>query len=303
MAKGPLYVTACYILWGLLPIFWKTLNSLDSLYILASRIVWSLLFCALILLVRQGWGQLKAVWGNKKLLGSLAICGVLIAVNWGSYIGAVNSNHILDASLAYYLEPIIVIFIGAIVFKEKLTKLQWVSVALAALGVIVPVIYYGNFPLIALVIAGSFAIYGALKKSLDIDSMMSILLETRVMAPLALAFLIYMEIQHQGALATLSGWQYLLLPLTGVVTSVPLILFAKGIKDTPYHLSGILMYINPTLELVVGVVLFQEQFTAVQGVTFGFVWAAIIIYMIAGRFQAGKVANANQQQLPRAPKR
>ena len=290
MSRGPVYVTICYILWGLLPIFWKALGSLDSFYILASRIFWSLLFCALVMLLRKNWGQIKPVFHNKKLLGTIAICSVLITINWGSYIWAVNANHIIDASLAYYMEPIIVVFIGAVVFKEKLAKLQWVSVVLAALGVLIPIIYYGEFPFIALVIAGTFAIYGAIKKTIAIGSMASILLETLVMSPVALAFIIYMESQQLGAIGVLQDWQYLLLPLSGVVTSVPLILFSHGIKETPYNLSGILMYINPTIELLVGTLLFHEQFTAVEVVTFGFVWAAIIIYLLANHLQAKKAA-------------
>ena len=285
MSKGPLYVTLCYVFWGLLPIFWKTLNSLNSLYVLASRIFWSLLFCTIILLARKNWGQLKTVFQDKKQLLKIAICAILITINWGSYIWAVNANHIIDASLAYYMEPIIVIFFGAVIFKERLTKLHWGSVALAALGVIVPIIYYGEFPFIALVIAVTFAVYGALKKTINIDGLLSIFMETLIMAPLALGFIIYMETRQLGALAILDGWQYLLLPLSGVVTSIPLILFSHGIKETPYNLSGILMYINPTIELLVGVLLFHEQFTAVQGVTFGFVWIAIIVYLVANRSQ------------------
>lgn len=302
MSRGPIYVTICYILWGLLPIFWKALGSLDSFYILASRIFWSLLFCALVMLLRKNWGQIKPVFHNKKLLGSIAICGVLITINWGSYIWAVNANHIIDASLAYYMEPIIVVFIGAVVFKEKLAKLQWVSVALAALGVLIPIIYYGEFPFIALVIAGTFAIYGAIKKTIAISSMASILMETLVMSPVALTFIIYMESQQLGAIGALQGWQYLLLPLSGVVTSVPLILFSHGIKETPYNLSGILMYINPTIELLVGTLLFHEQFTAVEGVTFGFVWAAIIIYLLANYLQAKKAARLQPEATQATPK-
>lgn len=302
MSRGPVYVTICYILWGLLPIFWKALGSLDSFYILASRIFWSLLFCALVMLLRKNWGQIKPVFHNKKLLGTIAICSVLITINWGSYIWAVNANHIIDASLAYYMEPIIVVFIGAVVFKEKLAKLQWVSVVLAALGVLIPIIYYGEFPFIALVIAGTFAIYGAIKKTIAISSMASILLETLVMSPVALAFIIYMESQQLGAIGVLQGWQYLLLPLSGVVTSVPLILFSHGIKETPYNLSGILMYINPTIELLVGTLLFHEQFTAVEVVTFGFVWAAIIIYLLANHLQAKKAARHQPEATHATPK-
>lgn len=298
MAKGPLYVTLCYVFWGLLPIFWKTLDSLNPLYILACRIFWSLLFCAALLLLRRRWAELKPLLRDRRLLGKLALCSVLITVNWGSYIWAVNSDHIIDASLAYYLEPILVIFIGALCFREQLTRLHWGSVILAALGVIVPIAYYGQFPFIALSIAVTFAVYGAIKKTVAIDSTLSIFLETLIMSPLALGFIIYMETQQLGALAALSGWQYLLLPLSGIVTSVPLILFSQGIKSTPYNLSGILMYINPTIELLVGVLLYHEQFTIVQAVTFAFVGPAVIIYLLANR-RLGKTAALDEARARR----
>lgn len=285
MSKGPLYVTLCYVFWGLLPIFWKTLNSLDSLYVLASRVFWSLLFCTIILLARKNWGQLKTVFQDKKQLLKIAICAILITINWGSYIWAVNANHIIDASLAYYMEPIIVIFIGAVIFKERLTKLHWGSVALAAAGSDRPDHLLWRVSLHRSGHCSDFAVYGALKKTINIDGLLSIFMETLIMAPLALGFIIYMETRQLGALAILDGWQYLLLPLSGVVTSIPLILFSHGIKETTYNLSGILMYINPTIELLVGVLLFHEQFTAVQGVTFGFVWIAIIVYLVANRSQ------------------
>ena len=281
MNKGPLYVTGCYVLWGLLPIFWKALSSLNPIYILACRIFWSLIFCAVIITINHDWDKIKTIFTNKKQLLTIVICSLLITFNWGSYIWAVNSNHILDSSLAYYMEPIVVIFIGAMFFKERLSRLQWLSVAFAALGVIIPIVYYGEFPFIALAMAGCFAIYGALKKNLSINSTVSIFMETLFTTPLAIVFIIYMEIQGQGALATLSGWQNLLLPLSGIVTSIPLILFAKGLQTTSYNLSGILMYINPTMEMLVGMLIYQERFTSVQTLTFAFVWCAVIIYLIS----------------------
>ena len=280
MNSSAVYVLLCYILWGLLPIYWKQLSAVNSLYILASRITFSMIFCGLLLLLSKQWPQVQALRHDKRQRKLLAWGSILITINWGSYIFAVNSGHILDASLAYYLNPIMVILLGAIFFGERLRKWQTVAVVLSTVCVLYSVFSYGKVPVFALIIGGSFAVYGAVKKQVKVSSMVSTFIETALAFPLFLLVMVVMESQGNGCIGQLSGWQYGLIPLAGVVTSVPLLVYAKGIQHTSLALSGILMYVNPTLQLFIGVFLYHEPFTQAQAVTFLFVWAAVIIFII-----------------------
>lgn len=288
MKRGPLYVLTCYILWGVLPVFWKLLAAVDSLYVLAGRIVWSLVFISAILAVRRGFGAVRAVLGDRRELGRLALAGIFVCVNWGSYIWAVNSGHMLDASLAYYMNPILAILLGTVVFRERLTGLQWLSVAVTFTGLVITILRYRQIPWVALIIGGSFAVYGAIKKGVHVDAGVSVFFETLVLSPFALVFMAVAEVRGAGAVGVLHGWQWLLLPAAGVVTTVPLLFFAKGIKSTPMTLSGILMYINPTLQLLLSVLLYQEAFTTTHAILFGFVWSGLALYLLSSLLRERK---------------
>ena len=288
MKKGPVYVLTCYILWGVLPVFWKMLAAVDSLYVLAGRIVWSLVFISAILAARRSFGAVRAVLGDRRELGRLVLAGITVCVNWGSYIWAVNSGHMLDASLAYYMNPILAILLGTVVFREKLTGLQWLSVAVTFTGLVITILRYRQIPWIALIIGGSFAVYGAIKKGVHAESGVSVFFETLTLAPFALVFMAAAEVRGAGAVGVLHGWQWLLLPAAGVVTTVPLLFFAKGIKSTPMTLSGILMYINPTLQLLLSVLLYQEEFTTTHAILFGFVWSGLALYLLSSLLREHK---------------
>ncbi len=287
LKKGPLCVLACYILWGLLPIFWKTLAAVDSLYVLAARIVFSLAFMAAVLAVRKNRAAAD-VFRDRRELGRLAAAGCFICVNWGAYIWAVSNGHMLDASLAYYMSPILNILLGTLLFRERLEKLQWLAVGVTFTGLVVTVVRYRQIPWVALLIGASFAIYGAIKKSVRSDADTSVFFETLTLAPLALAFMLAMEARGAGAAGTLHGWQWLLLPAAGVVTTVPLLFFAWGIKSTPMSLSGILLYINPTMQLLLSVLLYGEAFTATHAILFGFVWSGLVLYLVSGALRDRK---------------
>lgn len=279
--RGPLCVLGCYIIWGVLPIFWHMLAAVDAIYVLSSRIVWSAVFLLVLLWTRHQLGTVAAACRDRGQLGRMMLSGVFICINWGVYIWAVNGGHALDASLAYYMNPILAVVLGTAVFREKLSPLQWISVAVTFAGIVVTVVRHGQFPWMALVIGGSFAVYGAIKKGVRAEAGVSVLVETLTLAPFALVYLVWAEARGTGAVGVLSGWQWLLLPLSGVATTVPLLFFAKGIKTTPMSLSGILMYVNPTLQFLVSVVVFREKFTAVYGVLFGFVWSGLVLYLAA----------------------
>ena len=190
---------------------------------------------------------MRAAFRDRREWGLLAAAGCVVCVNWGVYIWAVANGHMIDSSLAYYMNPILAILLGTVLFRERLTKLQWLAVAVTFAGLVITVIRYRQIPWIALVIGGSFAVYGALKKQVRSDAAVSTFVETLTLAPFALVLIFWMEAHGTGAAGVLSGWQWLLLPVSGVVTTVPLMFFAAGMKTTPMTLSGILMYINPTM--------------------------------------------------------
>lgn len=279
MNRSTLQVLGCYILWGLLPVFWKLLAGVNSAYVLAQRIVFSCVFCAAVILLRKRGAAVVAILRDKKQRGRYLLCGVLITVNWGVYILTVASGRILEASLAYYMNPLFSVVIGAMVFKERLSVLQWVPVGLACIGVGYSVAVYGNVPYLAVIIGLSFALYGALKKGIKAASEVSICMETLSVLPLAVLFILYAQFSGLTTYASLSGGEMALLVLSGIVTSVPLILFAGGIKGTSMTVSGILMYVNPTLQLLLGVFAYGEEFTRANAVTFAFVWLAVILFV------------------------
>lgn len=277
--KDTFNVLGCYVLWGLLPVFWKLLAGVNSAYVLAQRIVFSCLFCFAVILIKKNGGELKNILRDKKQRRLYLVCGLLISANWGVYILTVATGRILEASLAYYMNPLFSILIGALIFKERLSGVQWLSVALAFVGVMYSVVLYGSVPYLAIIIGLTFALYGAIKKGIKAESEVSICMETVSVLPLALIFIVYAQLSGFTTFASLSVKEMLLLVLTGAITSVPLMLFASGIKRTSITVSGILMYINPTLQLLLGVFVYNEEFTKANAVTFAFVWLAVILFV------------------------
>ena len=279
MNKETFNVLGCYVLWGLLPVFWKLLAGVNSAYVLAQRIVFSCLFCFAVILIKKNGGELKNILRDKKQRRLYLACGLLISANWGVYILTVATGRILEASLAYYMNPLFSILIGALIFKERLSGVQWLSVALAFVGVMYSVVLYGSVPYLAIIIGLTVALYGAIKKGIKAESEVSICMETVSVLPLALIFIVYAQLSGFTTFASLSVKEMLLLVLTGAITSVPLMLFASGIKRTSITVSGILMYINPTLQLLLGVFVYNEEFTKANAVTFAFVWLAVILFV------------------------
>ena len=280
MNKSSFSVLGCYVLWGLLPIFWKLLANVDSVYVLAQRVLFSCIFCLAIILLKKNGSSVKNILKSKTERRRYFVCGILISINWGVYILTIAMGKILEASLAYYMNPLFSVVIGALIFKEKLSAVQWISVGLALVGVMISVIAYGNVPYLAIIIGLSFALYGAMKKTIKTESEVSICMETMSVLPLALAFIVYAQLSGYTTFSSLSNAEMLLLAASGAVTSIPLMLFAKGIRKTSITTSGILMYINPTLQLLVGVLIYNEVFTKMNAITFAFVWAAVILFVL-----------------------
>ncbi len=280
MNRSSFSVLGCYVLWGLLPIFWKLLANVDSVYVLAQRVLFSCIFCLAIILLKKNGSSVKNILKSKTERRRYFVCGILISINWGVYILTIAMGKILEASLAYYMNPLFSVVIGALIFKEKLSAVQWVSVGLALVGVMISVIAYGNVPYLAIIIGLSFALYGAMKKTIKAESEVSICMETMSVLPLALVFIAYAQVSGYTDFSSLSTTEMLLLIASGPVTSIPLMLFAKGIRKTSITTSGILMYINPTLQLLVGVLIYNEAFTKMNAITFAFVWAAVILFVL-----------------------
>lgn len=285
---GGLGVALAYVMWGLLTIFWNLLSEVDSVYILSQRIIWSMVFMGIYMLILGQWGEIKAVFKNRKDLLICFVCGVLVTINWGVYIYAVNSSHVLDASLGYFIEPVMVGAIGLIAFKEKPSALEKITYILAFAALIFIIVRVGTFPTLSLVIAGSFAIYGAVKKNLKISAQASLFMETLCMTPIALIYMIIAEKNGSGALGVLDGAWLLLLPACGIVTSIPLLLFNMGVKKIPYYVSGILMYINPTLQFIMGLFYFHEEMDRNRLIAFIIIWIGVAFTIFDRLRQAAK---------------
>ena len=294
LKKGPLNVLLCYVLWGALPLFWGYLGELSPLCVLGYRILFSLVFISLYLFCSKRWGEALQTLRSRSEMIWLTASGLVIAVNWGSFIWAVNSGHVLDSSLAYYMYPILSILIGALFFHERLGILQWVAVGLMLAGVVVTSVRYGAFPWLALIIGGSFVLYGVIKRKVTCDGAVSLLVESLVTLPLALVLIILAERGGQGALNALHGWQWLLLPAAGVVTAMPLVFFSRGIRETPYTLAGVLMLVNPTMQLLVGVFCMGEEFTDTHAILFAFVWTGLALFVL-GNLLASRRAGKEKQ--------
>lgn len=288
---GGVCVALAYIMWGMLTLFWNLLSDVNPVYILSQRIIWSMIFMGIYLLILRQFDEVKAVFKNKKELLTCLVCGILVTINWGVYIYAVNSSHVLDASLGYFIEPVLVGAIGLIAFKEKPSLAEKITFVLAVVSLVFMVIKVGTFPALSLIIAGSFAIYGAVKKNLKISAQTSLFIETLCMTPIALIYMVISEKKGTGALGTLKGAELLLLPVCGIITSVPLLLFNKGVKKIPYYISGILMYINPTIQFLVGLLYFKEELNRDRLVAFIIIWVGVIITVIDRLRLAGQSKN------------
>jgi chloramphenicol-sensitive protein RarD len=271
-----------YLIWGLLPIYWKFVDEVGSEEILAHRVVWSFVFMIVLLTITRKISRLKEtlhqLWSNKKLLASLAVASLLISVNWFIYIWAVNTNHLIEASMGYYINPLVSVLLGLIILKEKLNTPQVVSLVLASIGVLVLTINYGSFPWISVTLAVSFGLYGLAKKMIKVDSAIGLTLETMMVTPLAILYTIYLFIQGNNSFLTVSPVTDMLLIGAGVATATPLLLFAIGAQKIPLSTLGFLQYIAPTISLMLGIFVYGEHFSKTHLLAFIFIWSALTIY-------------------------
>ena len=281
-SKAAWYVGLSYTIWGFFPIYWKALAGISPLQLICHRIVWSFLLLAVMLARSQ---EFRAMWQaaqSPRIVIIYAVAGAAIAGNWLLYVWAVGVNEIVQISLGYFINPLLSVVLGMIVFHERLRRLQWVSVALAAAGVVYLTVALDSVPWIALVLAASFGTYGLMKKLAPLGPVQGLAFETGILFIPAAAYLIGEEVAGRGAFMHVGPLHNVLMLGGGPVTTLPLLMFAAGVRRIPLSLVGMLQYINPTLQFTIGVMLYKEPFTSVQLVGFGLVWTALALFAVEG---------------------
>ncbi|WP_309089526.1 EamA family transporter RarD [Domibacillus sp.] len=282
---GMIYTAGSYVIWGLIPIYWKLVSGVSAYEILANRVIWSFVFMILLLVLMRKFaplGQvLKEITAHPKKAAALATASVLVSINWFVFIWAVNNNHIIETSMGYYINPLMSVLLGILVLKEALSKAQILSFILAACGVLIMTFSYGSFPWVSISLAVSFALYGLAKKMIRMDAAVGLTIETAVVTPIAVLYLAFLS--SSGTLQLFSGSVQtdLLLIGGGVLTAVPLLLFGHGAQKIPLYLIGFLQYIAPTMTLLLGVFLYHEPFTPSQLLSFSFIWSALVVFTFA----------------------
>lgn len=279
---GVLSALGAYILWGVLPLYWKLLSHIPAGEILANRVIWSLLLMIVILLFSGKLGsflkELKKIFSTKKQLLLMFLAAFFISINWFTFIWAVANERLIETSLGYYINPLISVVLGMFIFKEKLTRGQIISFVMAAVGVLILVIYTGGIPIISLTLAFSFAFYGAIKKLIQVDALTGLAVETLMVTPIALLYLTFVHTSISDALYLQSLTSFGLLIGSGAATAIPLLLFAIGARRIPLSMIGFLQYLAPTIMLFIGIFLFSEPFSEIQLIAFSFIWVALAIY-------------------------
>ncbi|WP_426305077.1 EamA family transporter RarD [Acidovorax facilis] len=292
MNTGILYAALAYIAWGLFPLYFKQVADVPSLEVVMHRTLWSLVFVFGVLMVRRQWSWMGTVLRQPKVLAAFGLSAMLLSGNWLTYVWAVQNQHVVDASLGYFILPLVNVALGFVFLRERPRPGQWMAVAVAAAGVLWLAVQAGRLPWIALVLALSFGFYGLLRKVAVLGALEGLALETLVLAPVAAVVLGWWAWQGQGALvqgtpATV-GW----LLLAGPMTAVPLLLFAAGARLIPMSTLGILQYISPSLQFAMGVWLFHEPFEAARLVGFVLIWAALLVYSLEGWWTRRRVVVA-----------
>ncbi|MUK90678.1 EamA family transporter RarD [Ornithinibacillus sp. L9] len=280
--SGIVYAAGAYILWGFLPIYWKAIDEVPAGEILAHRIIWSFVFMIVVVLLLKKWPaflrECKIIIQDPKKLIGITLASIVISLNWLTYIWAVNSDHVIQASLGYYINPLVSILLAIIVLKEKLTKPQTFSVILAGVGVLYLTVSYGVFPWVSLTLAVTFALYGLFKKTVDIPAMFGLTIETMIVTPIALIYLSVIPVNTFTNSNVLSHTNLFLIG-AGVATAIPLLLFASGAKRIPLAMVGFLQYFAPTIMLFLGIFVYQETFSQAHLISFGLIWIALLIYL------------------------
>jgi len=276
--SGTVTTISAFFMWGFLPIYWKILRHVPSTQILAHRVIWSLVFLVILLFIQGRWRDTKifAPFYPNTLI--FIVTSFILGSNWLTYIWAINSDQIVESSLGYFINPLVNVFLGMIFLRERLYRWQMLSLILALMGVLFLIFQYGRIPWIALVLAFTFGTYGLLRKTSRAGSMAGLFFDTAILSPIFLTYLIILAAHESGAFFCIDRRTDILLLGSGVVSAVPLLLFAHGARRIQYSAVGFFQYIAPTGQLLIGVFLYGEPFTPTHAISFGLVWVAIVIY-------------------------
>lgn len=277
-SRGAAAALAGYAFWGLVPFYWKQLQGIDAHELIAHRLVWSLVFVAGIVLWRQGLGEIRTALATPRGFGLNLLSSLLLSINWLVYVWAVNSGHVIECSLGYFLVPLINVALGRIVFHERLRPVQIAAIACAGIGVGVLIVQVGRVPWIALTLAGSFGLYGLLRKQSPLGALNGFAVETALLAPLAAGLLLWRHHLGTGALGQVDPGRTLLVLSSGVVTAIPLLLFAYGARRLRFTTLGLLQYVAPTLQFLVGWLAYHEPFTPARAWAFACIWTGLACY-------------------------
>jgi chloramphenicol-sensitive protein RarD len=288
MNKGNFYAIGAYTLWGIFPIYWKLIQSVPALEIIAHRIIWTLLFTTSVLIITKKWQAYQSVIKQRKILLPYLVTAMLLGINWFTYVWAVNAGYIVETSLGYFINPLVSVLMGLIFLKEKLRLWQWIPVALAFTGVLYLTIRYGSLPWIALTLAFSFGTYGLVKKTASLESLQGLVSETGIMFLPAFIYLLYLEFSGGGAFVHQGSLTTTLLILAGVATGVPLLLFGAAARRIQLSTIGLLQYIAPTLQFLIGVLVYGEDFSQDRVIGFSLIWLALLIYSTEGMMERRK---------------
>lgn len=289
--RGLITVFGAFLIWGLIPLYLKLLQSMPVLQIAAHRITWGCVFCMALLLLQRRGGEVLRILKDPKIRWRLALSALLIGTNWTLYVWAVDTNRVVEASLGYFINPLLNVLLGVVVLKERLNRMQWAAIALAALGVLYLTVNAGYLPWLSLVLALSFAFYGLVRKLTPVEALSGFAVESIILTPACVAYLVWCEIQGVGVMQTASFSLMSLLLLSGPVSAVPLVLFAAGAKRLPYSTVGLMQYIAPTMVLLIAVLIFREPFDMARMICFGLIWAALALYVADSLWRSRKTAH------------
>ncbi|UQZ34863.1 EamA family transporter RarD [Paenibacillus sp. PK3_47] len=281
MNNGLVNAIIAYIMWGVLPLYWKLFNDVPAGEILSHRVVWSFVFMGILVTVQRRWGDIKRIAANRSQLLSLTASGLLIAVNWLIFIWAVNNGHVVETSLGYYLNPLLNVLLAVVFLQEKPNRGQWLAIAIAGAAVLIIAIDYGRFPWIAISLAVSFGLYGLAKKKTKQDASAGLLSETAVVLPIALGYWIYLGAAGESTAWALSPSMFVGLLLSGVVTALPLLFFARAAARMSLSALGFVQYIGPTIMLLLSIFVFKETVSPVLLAGFGLIWTALVVYAVS----------------------
>ncbi|MBV1776200.1 EamA family transporter RarD [Burkholderiaceae bacterium DAT-1] len=282
MRTGILYAASAYLMWGLFPLYFHALKGVAPDEILMHRMLWSLVFLGVVLAVRRHWSWLGDALRSPKTLGRFAASASFLSVNWFIYIWAVNNGHVVDASLGYFINPLVNVMFGYFLLKERMRPAQWAAIAVAAAGVLWLTIDAGQLPWIGLSLAATFGTYGLLRKTASLGALEGLSLETLILTPMAVAWLGWLELHGQAALGHTDTTTLLLILAAGPITAIPLLLFASGARRIPMSLLGLLQYIGPSIQMMLGLFLWHEPFSSSKFVGYVMIWSALALYALEG---------------------